>query len=222
MKRKFFIAAILVTIAIFSLASASSSIAASRDDDELHRMGIFISNFTEQGLYNFDLEEDGDDSILHLGNPDNAGDLIRFGIAHNIINNPKSTLKKCRRRKCEYGPNIMAADDVSRAVRKYFAINDIEHQSILGYAPEAYFDGDNYHFDSKHWGEDKIYYADVQDVSRRRGVITMEGELYNLKKKSERPAYFTATAKPYKWDNKNTWSILSLRVEWKDDGRGAE
>ena len=222
MKRKIFIAAILVTIAIFSLASASSSIAASRDDDELHRMGIFISNFTEQGLYTFDLEEDGDDSILHLGNPDNAGDLIRFGIAHNIINNPKSTLKKCRRRKCEYGPNIMAADDVLRPIRKYFAIDDIEHQSILGYAPEAYFDGDNYHFDAKSWGEDKIYYADVQEVRRNKRVITMEGELYNLKKKSERPAYFTATARPYKWGSKNTWSILSLRVEWKDDGRGAE
>ena len=220
MKRKFFIAALLVTIALFSLAS--SSFAASKDDDEFHRMGIFISNFTEQGFYNFDLEEDGDDSILHLGNPDTAGYLIRFGIAHNIINNPKSTLKKCRRKNCKYGPNIMAADDVLRPVRKYFAINDIEHQSIMGYAPEAHFDGDNYHFDSKQWGEDKIYYAEVQDVRRRKGIITMEGELYNLKKKSERPAYFTATAKPYKWGKKDTWSILSLRVEWKDDGEGAE
>ena len=215
MKRKILPVLLLVIIALFTMG-------ASKQSDEIHRMGIFISNFTEQGLYNFDLEEDGDDSILHLGNPDNAGDLIRFGIAHNIINNPKSTLKKCKRKNCKYGPNIMAAEDVSRAVEKYFAIRGLEHQSILGYSPEAYFDGDNYHFDARNWGEDKIYYAEVQDVSRRKGVITMEGELYNLKKKSERPAYFTATAKPYKWNKKDTWSILSLRVEWKDDEEGAE
>ncbi|MBQ9404872.1 MAG: hypothetical protein IJU15_07800, partial [Synergistaceae bacterium] len=87
MKRKIFTALILVVVALFSMGAAKQS-------DEVKRMGIFISNFTEQGLYNFDIEEDGDENMLHLGNPDNAGDLIRFGIAHNIINNPKSTLKK--------------------------------------------------------------------------------------------------------------------------------
>ena len=210
MKRKIFTALILVVVALFSMGAAKQS-------DEVKRMGIFISNFTEQGLYNFDIEEDGDENMLHLGNPDNAGDLIRFGIAHNIINNPKSTLKKCNRKNCDYGPNMMAAKDVSRAVEKYFAIDDLEHQSVTGYSPEAYFDGKNYHFNAKSWGEDKIYYAEVQEVSKEGRVISMEGELYNLKKKSERPAYFRATAKPYKWAGKNTWSILSLKVDWKDD-----
>ncbi len=212
MKRKVFTALLLVVIALFSMGAAKQS-------DEVKRMGIFISNFTEQGLYNFDLEEDGDENILHLGNPDNVGDLIRFGIAHNIINSPKSTLKKCNRKNCEYGPNMMSAKDVSRAIEKYFAIDDIEHQSVMGYSPEAYFDakGKNYHFNAKSWGEDKIYYAEVQEVSKEGRVITMEGELYNLKKKSEKPAYFIATAKPYKWEGKNTWSILSLKVDWKDE-----
>lgn len=210
MKQKVFSALLVVVLAVLSMGAAKES-------SEIQRMGIFISNFTEQGLYNFDLEEDGDENILHLGNPDNVGDLIRFGIAHNIINNPKSTLKKCTRKNCEYGPNIMSAKDVSRAVEKYFAIPDLEHQSVMGYSPEAYFDGKNYHFNPKQWGEDKIYYAEVQEVSRGKRVITMEGELYNLKRKSERPAFFRATAKPYKWAGKNTWSILSLKVNWKDE-----
>ena len=214
MKRKFFAALLTVTALFFTMGAAKQS-------DEISRMGIFISNFTEQGLYNFDLDSDGDENMLHFGNPNNVGDLIRFGIAHNIINN-KSTVKNCKRKGCKYGPKIMSAESVSTAIEKYFDIDDIDHQSIMGYAPEAYFDGDNYHFDPKHWGEDKIYYAEVQEVSRSKRVITMEGELYNLHRKSERPAYFTATAKPYKWNGKNTWAILSLRVDWKDDDDAAE
>ena len=43
----------------------------------------------------------------------------------------------------------------------------------------------------------------------------MSGELYNIKNKKDRPATFTATAKPHVWDDKDTWAILSLSVEWE-------
>ena len=34
--------------------------------------------------------------------------------------------------------------------------------------------------------------------------------------KKERPAKFQAVAKPYRWNGKDTWAILSLETEWND------
>lgn len=209
MKRKLFIA-ILVYILAFSFSASY----AETKSEELKRMGIFISNFTEQGFYNFDIDEDGDDDMLHLGDPSNMGELIRFGIAHNVINNPKSTIRRCTRKSCDYGSSTMTGRSVADSVRKYFDMS-IRNQSVTGDSPEAFYDGESYHFEPDEWKPDTVYYADVQEVSRRRGIITMTGELYNLHRKSERPATFTAEAKPYRWNKKDTWSIISLRVDWR-------
>ena len=194
MKRKIF-------TALFILALALLTTNAAKKNDELHRMGIFISNFTEQGMFDIDIDS--------IGN----AELVRFGIAHNVINNPKSTVKKCALPDCEYGPSLMAGSSVAASVKKYFDL-DVNNRTVTGH-PEAIYDGSSYHFDARQWRDDTVYYAEVQDVRRGRGLVHMEGELYNLKRKSDRPAYFTATAKPYKWQGKNTWSILSLSVEWK-------
>ena len=188
--------------ALLILALSLLTINAAKKNDELHRMGIFISNFTEQGMYEIDINS--------IGN----ADLVRFGIAHNVINKPKSTVKKCALPDCEYGPSLMSGSSVAQSVKKYFDM-DVNNRTVTG-QPEAIYDGSSYHFDARQWKDDTIYYAEVQDVRRERGLVHMEGELYNLKHKSERPAYFTAIAKPYKWQGKNTWSILSLSVEWKE------
>ncbi|MBQ3693659.1 MAG: hypothetical protein II884_02665 [Synergistaceae bacterium] len=203
---------VLSALFVIMLFASVSSAAPSRD--ELKRMGIFISNFTEQGFYNFDIDEEGDEDMLHLGDPSNMSELIRFGIAHNVINRSKSTVRKCTRRGCDYGSSTMTGKSVAESVRKYFDMG-IKNQSVMGDAPEAFYDGESYHFEPKQWRPETVYYAEVQDVSRRRGIITMTGELYNLHRKSDRPATFTAEAKPYKWDKKDTWSIISLRVEWR-------
>ena len=209
MRRKILIIT-LILIPALSLTAAG----AEKKSDELKRMGIFISNFTEQGFYNFDIEEDGDEDMLHLGDPSNMSELIRFGIAHNVINRSKSTVRKCTRRGCDYGTSTMTGKSVAESVRKYFGMG-IKNQSVMGDAPEAFYDGESYHFEPKQWRPETVYYAEVQDVSQRRGIITMTGELYNLHRKSDRPAAFTAEAKAYKWDKKDTWSILSLRVDWR-------
>ena len=208
MKRKIFIITLILILALSFTASG-----AEKKSDELKRMGIFISNFTEQGFYNFDIDEEGDEDMLHLGDPSNMSELIRFGIAHNVINRSKSTVRKCTRRGCDYGSSTMTGKSVAESVRKYFDMG-IKNQSVMGDAPEAFYDGESYHLEPKQWRPETVYYAEVQDVSSRRGIITMTGELYNLHRKSDRPATFTAEAKPYKWDKKDTWSIISLRVEW--------
>ena len=194
MTRKIFTALLVLTLALLTLNAA-------KKNDELHRMGIFISNFTELGMYDININD--------IGN----ADLVRFGIGHNVINNPKSTVRKCALPDCEYGPSLMSGSSVAQSVKKYFDL-DVNNRTVTG-QPEAIYDGSSYHFDARQWRDDTVYYAEVQKVRREDGLVHMDGELYNLRKKSDRPAYFTAIAKPYKYSGKNTWSILSLSVEWK-------
>ena len=206
MKRKF-LALSLILIVIFSMGAAKKS-------DEKKRMGIFISNFTELNMYEFDLEEDGPDEILHLGDPYAMSELIRFGIGHNIINN-KKLIQKCTRKNCEFGSSTIAKESVAASVRKYFDL-PVKHQKVMGDSPEIDFDGKLYHFDKRNWDSDVIYYADVQEVDKGESFITMSGELYELDNPKHRPANFVAKAKPYRWNNKDTWAILSLSVEWTE------
>ena len=69
----------------------------------MQKMSVFLSNFTEVGLFNFDIEnkypdddeiEEYQEPILHLGNPGNFSELVRFGIMHNFINNFKTRIKR--------------------------------------------------------------------------------------------------------------------------------
>ena len=60
---------------------------------------------------------------------------------------------------------------------------------------------------------EEVIYADVQKVSKKGGVITLRGELYNSEFRSDTRGTFVATAKPYKWDGKSTWAILSMSSE---------
>ena len=206
MKRKI-LAVLLVLAVVFAMGAA-------KKDDENKRMGIFISNFTELGMYEFDLEEEGPDEILHLGDPYNMGELIKFGVGHNIINN-KKLIQKCTRKNCEFGSSTIAKESVAASVRKYFDL-PVKHQKVMGDAPEIDYDGKLYHFDKRNWANDTIYYAEVQNVDKSKNFVTMEGELYELENPKHRPATFVAKAKPYKFNNKNTWAILSLSVEWQE------
>ena len=213
MKRKLFSGALILVLAVMALG-------ASRQSSEYRRMGIFLSNFTEAGLYNFDLEEGDMDSILHFGNNPNSAELIRFGIIHNVINNPKTTIKRCPDRHCEYGRDIISGASVAASVRKYFDLRINNHtfsgsDTFDGPDAEVYYDGRNYHINAADWRPETVYYAEVQEVSSSRGIITMTGELYNLRDKQDRPGTFTATASPHVWDDKDTWAILSLYTEWR-------
>ena len=211
MKRRIFLAVLVLLATLLSLG-------ASKQSDELKRMSIFISNFTEQNMYDFDMDEDGDNDFMHLGDPEYADILLHFGILHNIINNPKSTLKTCPDKKCHYGKNIMSGQAVTASVNRYFGVSVPN-----GQLPEAndgesvYYDGKNYHFTADKITEhlDTVYYADVQKAKSEGNIIIMSGELYNTKNKKDRPATFMATVKPHKWNGKDTWAILSLSVEWR-------
>ncbi len=183
---------ILAFVCVMMFCSASFGASSS----ELKRMSTFISNFTEQGMYEFG--EDIDNS-----------QLVHFGIRHNYINNYNSRIKNCPVKNCPYGSAIIDKKFVVESVKKYFA-RTLKNEST----DDEHFDGKAYHFD--HADGEAVYYADVQEVSRRGGIITMTGELYNAEDKNDRPGTFTAKAKPYTWKGKDTWSIISLVCEWYD------
>ena len=190
----------VVLAALLALTLACGASAAQFGKDEMRRMSVFISNFTEVGLYDFDLDLD-------------VSDLIRFGIRHNYINDYKSRIKLCKDKECPHGALTIEGKFVVESVKKYFDL-DLKNQSVTDSDPRCHFDGKLYHFE-KAEGE-TVYYADVQQASREGKVVNMSGELYNVENKKERPAKFQAVAKPYKWNGKDTWAILSLETEWND------
>ena len=197
---------------------------------ELKRMSVFISNFTEAGLFNFDLtadeaDEGGDEfeePKLHLGNPANVTELVRFGILHNLINNRKTRIGKCQNPNCESGPLTIDKKFVEESVKKYFDI-DLAKKDLRYIDPEENpsvvfsFDGKLFHFDEDSFREpdnDTVYYADVLGVIKEGEYLSFAGDIYNSKKKTDRPGMFAATVKPYKWQGKDTWVIIDMTTDW--------
>jgi hypothetical protein len=181
---------------------------------ELKRMSTFLSNFTEQGFMNLDIQADGSDELLHMGAPDAVPDLIRFGIRHNYINNYKSRIVQCKTKNCKWGSLVIDGKYVAESVKKYFDL-DLKNRSVTESDPPYFYDGKLYHFDGSD-GE-ATYYADVKEVSEGNGgVFLMTGELYNADDKTDRPATFEATAKPYKFGGRDTWAILSINTAWNE------
>jgi len=175
-------------------------------------MSTFLSNFTELGFMDFDIEADGSDELLHLGAADAAPDLVRFGIWHNYINNYKSRIAQCNTNDCPHGSLTINGEFTEESVKKYFDLN-LKNQSFMESDPPYYFDGKLYHFEGAD-GE-AVYYAEVKEATvGNGGVVRMVGEIYNAEDKDDRPATFEAAAKPYKFGGKDTWAILSLRTEW--------
>lgn len=171
-------------------------------------MGDFLTPFVRRSLENFDVKADGDDDLLHLGNPDNVYHLISFGIDYNVYYN-YSLIKFCEDPDCKLN-GFMTIDGkyVKETVKKFFDI-DIENQTVtdedMGITIE--YDGKVYHFDGDVEGED--YSTVVEKATRNGKIITMLGTFYSYNKPFRK---FAATAKNHKYKGKNTFAILSLKV----------
>ena len=55
---------------------------------EMANMGTFISNFTELGMYDIDIDTVTQEELVH------------FGVWHNYINNRSSRIKRCPKKNC--------------------------------------------------------------------------------------------------------------------------
>ncbi|MBO4334403.1 MAG: hypothetical protein J5846_01020 [Desulfovibrio sp.] len=198
-----------LVLGLCSALFAAPAHAADFSQAQLKLMSTFLSNFTELGFMDFDVKKDGNDDLLHLGDDPSNPDLIRFGIWHNYINNAKSRIKPCPIKGCEHGSLVIDAKFVAESVKKYFDI-DLKHRSVDQSDPPYIFDGKLYHFEGAD-GE-AVYYAEVKQATQENGLVRMTGDIYNAEDKTDRPSTFVATAKPYKWNGKDTWAILSMKT----------
>lgn len=165
------------------------------DAAELKRMSVFLSNFTEIGFWDID-------SPAEMGRED----LIRFGIMHNYVNNFKSRIVP---RKDDHGDLTIDGRWVAESVKKYFDL-ELKHGSVLESDPPYYYDGRAYHF----YGADgeAVYHARVREVYQLAdGNFRMTGELYNADDNDAGPT-FEAVVKPYRFNGKDTWALISLRT----------
>jgi len=200
--KRFLLCAALVLLSISSAFAASGR---NFTAEEMRRMGVFLSNFTELGFMTFDA---GD-----LTNENDPADMIRFGIRHNYINNFRSRIAQCRVNNCRWGSLTIEGKHVTESIKKYFDVNFTRHTSVTDSDPPYHYDGTRYHFQGAD-GE-AIFYARVDKaVQNSSGQIVMTGELYDSDNKDHIIGSFEALAKPYKYGGRDTWSIISLRSQY--------
>ena len=179
---------------------------------ELKRMSTFVSNFTEVGFGDFDMQKSGNADTLHLGGDPSNPALIYFGIWHNYLNNRASRVRPCAEKGCEHGSLVMEAKFVAESVRKYFDL-ELKHRSVsdaVGWF-SSHFDGKHYHFEGAD-GE-LLSFARVTRAVREGDIIRMSGDIYLEDEPNITVGSFVATARPHTWNGKDTWAILSLKTK---------
>ncbi|MBO7411901.1 MAG: hypothetical protein J6T92_08270 [Ottowia sp.] len=195
----------LTLAAVFQPASADAGAFSAAD---LKRMSTFVSNFAEARFPDFDMKAGDEPANL---------DLIRFGIRHNYINNAQSRFKHCLEKSCTHGSMSIDAKFVAESVKKYFDLG-LNHRSSpdADSWPRFHFDGARYHFEPA--DGDPAHFAKVTRATKEGSVIRMTGDIYSEDNSGDPPeiiATFVATAKPHKWNGKDTWAILSLKTEYR-------
>ena len=198
------------------LAVAASASAADRklnlNAQTTKKLSTFLSNFTELSYYSFDTFEAGPEDMLHLGAPQNVGELIHCGIWHNYVNNFKSRIRQTKNGRHSA---CIDAKFVAESVDRYFGL-PLKHQNVEG--ADFYYDGRNYQFEPAD-GE-ATYYAQVTQAWERMGVGDLPtwrvtGYIYNVEDKKDRPATFEAFVYPSTWNGKETWIVQGMKTTWK-------
>ncbi|MBR1486993.1 MAG: hypothetical protein IJ859_07470 [Synergistaceae bacterium] len=187
MKRFIFAFAFVMLIASSAFGASSS---------ELKKMSTFVSNFTEIGMNNFDVDEISDSELAY------------FGIWHNWHNNFKTRIQRCPNKNCPYGSYVIDKKFVAESVEKFFDL-EIEHQDASNNG--GHYDGKRYYHFEGATGE--AVQARVYKVQKRDGLVIMSGETYWPDNEEIEGKTFTAVAEPYNYGGKNTWAIISLEVD---------
>ena len=218
MNKKFLSLALALLIVAMSGACVFSE---SRAD--LKRMSDFLNCFTELNLFNFDTNADATDGeeegILHLGNPYNLSELIRFGIRHNYIHNAAQAIQSAPTRN-DYGSLVIDGRFVAEAVERYFGFK-IRNRSVIDTEPSFYYDGRNYYFEAYETFDDgaPIYYTDVKQIKVEGDGVELTGEIYDSQDSADRPGTFTAHARRVGRDG---LVITSMMTDWIGEWRGEE
>ncbi len=194
MKKAFINSLLSMCLCVFTFAP-HITFAQEFSDEVMARMGIFLSNFTEMGMYDFTADEVLDE--------DNPAAMIQFGIVHNYMNNYNSRIVE------RDGMLVIDDDYVKESINKYF---DYEIQNLQSV---DFFEYDGYVFTFDGFGGEAIYYARVEEAETLEdGTIQMEGYLYNIDDETDRLGTYVALAEPHRFNNVDTWSIISM--DWTE------
>ncbi|WNS46702.1 hypothetical protein [Paenibacillus sp. MMS20-IR301] len=124
---------------------------------ERAKLGLFLSNFTELGLYKLD------SAALK------PADLIRFGIWHNYINNYKSAVSDTKG-----GKLFISRETVSASIRKYFNLPFTKHATVGEYQ----YNGKGYVFTGAD-GEAPVYVKVHSVYQTAANQYKVQGSMYN-------------------------------------------
>lgn len=177
------------------------------DKKTLKKMGVFLSNFTECFVYNNTREN----MIKH---PEN---IISFGICHNYVNNfrgrfvevPGCTVSSTDD-KCANGTMMIDRKFINESSRRYLNYDLKEFMSV----ENGYYDGHNFRIHPAD-GEMVRQVEVLEAVPQDDGTILVKGSTY-IPDMDETPSNtpdLTAVIKPHTWNNKETWSLISIKVD---------
>ena len=195
----------ILAVCVLALLSAGRLWAAP-GEKELKAMGVFVSNFIEQGIMEVVTEE--------MAQPDKYPDLVRFGILHNYINNFKSRIEANKENAREHGDVRIRASWVEESVLKYFGLKIKADKSVEQVYPPYHFDGTFFHFQAAD-GE-ATWHARVKKASSpQKGVWEISGEVYNADDPTDILGGFKAVIRESAWNNKPHYVMVRLSAEAK-------
>jgi hypothetical protein len=169
-------------------------------------MSELISDYTQLGFYNF--ERSG------IVDPAEPGDMIRFGIQHNFLNNFQATIEQCSGSDCEAGDVKIDVKHVQQTIKRYFGYDYADLKSVTSSDPPYILKGRYYLFAASD-GEE-VYPAKVETAQKTPdGDVEASGVLYNFNDEDEINADFTAVLKPIKWEGKDTRRAESLTSKFR-------
>ena len=173
--------------------------------DQMRRMSIFISNFTELGMLNCNVRTLLDESNPHA--------MLDFSIRHNYFNNYNSSVASCPLLDCPWGPLTMKGGAVQTSLKRYFDYDLPWLPSAEKGSPPYHFDGSLYHFTPP----EKPGLVRFARVNRARltneGLVKMRGEIYNAENEKEILGTFKAVAKPHTWNGRKTWALVEIHTK---------
>ncbi len=165
--------------------------------NDLKKIGVFLSNFTEIGLDSFSAED-----VLDGNNPNT---MLYFATNHNFINNYKSRIKRCEK-DCPFGQFSIDAKYVKESLKKYFNYTLMNPPST----PTFYFENNRYYFNAEK--KNPVLYARADHAEETAdGNVKVTGVIYNSKNKKELHGNFEALIKAHEWNDKLTWTVLELQ-----------
>lgn len=158
---------------------------------ESKKLGVFLSNFTELQLYNFDAKKVS------------SSDLIRFGVWHNYINNFNSRISSLN------GKLYISKSSVETSILKYFNITFKDHRSVLNLK----YNGKGYVFDGAD-GE-RVLYVQVDELyGMGSNQYRVNGHLYDPEDSNDTiVSRVDATVKKVKTGKEYRYVLTQLSVK---------